>query len=172
MYSRLHLDASTLLNNSHFIPLNMTQLPMILPYSKSDQSDLIHLLRLNTPKYFAPEEEKDLINYLNNDPENYFIIKENNNILGAGGFNWFDEKQTARISWDFIHPEHQGKGLGKALTNFRIGKIKEESPNCKIIVRTSQHVFDFYGKLGFVLKEVKEGYWAEGFDLYLMEYER
>lgn len=144
---------------------------MIRLYSKNDQSALLELLRLNTPKYFAPEEEQDLLDYLSTDSENYFVITEQDNILGAGGFNWFEEKRLARISWDFVHPKHQGKGLGKALTNFRIEKIKEESPHCKIIVRTSQHAFAFYEKLGFVLREVRKGYWAEGFDLYLMEIE-
>ncbi len=38
----------------------------IRPYSQSDQFFLLKLLRLNTPKYFAPEEETQFIPYLEN----------------------------------------------------------------------------------------------------------
>jgi len=144
---------------------------MIRLFTIDDLPEIIQLLRLNTPKYFAPEEEQDLIDYLKIDSENYFVLSEQETIIGAGGFNWFNEKQTARISWDFIHPDHQGKGHGKTLTEFRIKAIQQVSPNCNIIVRTSQHVFPFYEKMGFKLKEVTKDYWAEGFDLYLMEFE-
>jgi ribosomal-protein-alanine N-acetyltransferase len=41
----------------------------------------------------------------------------------------------------------------------------------KIIVRTSQITFPFYQKQGFRLKEKIDNYWAEGFDLYYMEYQ-
>ena len=38
----------------------------IREYSSSDKKMVIELLRLNTPKYFAPEEENDFIQYLDN----------------------------------------------------------------------------------------------------------
>jgi len=37
-------------------------------------------------------------------------------------------------------------------------------------VRTSQFVYGFYEKHGFELKKVVKNYWAQGFDLYDMEY--
>ncbi|MFK7809488.1 MAG: GNAT family N-acetyltransferase [Saprospiraceae bacterium] len=142
---------------------------MICPYLPDDLTKVLQLLRSNTPKYFASEEEADLIDYLATDADNYFVIKKEGNLLGCGGFNWFDNKGIARISWDIIHPDHQGEGLGKTLVEFRIGKIKATAPTCKIIVRTSQHAFKFYEKNGFSLQKIEKDYWADGFDLYLME---
>ena len=37
----------------------------IRTYQPEDKHHVLHLLRLNTPNYFAPEEETDLIFYLN-----------------------------------------------------------------------------------------------------------
>ncbi len=141
---------------------------MIRPYKTEDKSTLVHILRLNTPEYFDPSEEKDFIEYLNNHLESYFIVEEDNSIVGSGGINYFPEEETARISWDIIHPDYQGKGIGKALTLYRIEEIKRQ-PNIKqIIVRTTQLVYKFYGKMGFELEKTEKDFWAPGLDLYQM----
>ena len=38
----------------------------IRPYIPTDNESIIALLRLNTPRYFASEEEADLLDYLEN----------------------------------------------------------------------------------------------------------
>jgi [ribosomal protein S18]-alanine N-acetyltransferase len=57
------------------------------------------------------------------------------------------------------------------LTQYRINRIKEIDTVEIISVRTSQLVFKFYEKFGFVLKEIAKDYWAEGLDMYRMEME-
>ena len=88
----------------------------------------------------------------------------------TGGINLADERTTGKISWDILHPEYQGRSLGTRLLGFRIEKLGSLGGIRRITVRTSQLAFGFYRKQGFVLKEVKKDYWAEGFDLYAMEY--
>jgi len=145
---------------------------MIRNYNEKDKPDLIKLLKLNTPKFFAPSEEKEFIEYLNGHSDNYYVILECNEIIGAGGFNYgFDNGTTARISWDLIHPEKQGRGIGTKLTKFRIDEIKKNSHINKIVVRTTQLVYEFYKKIGFQLERVEKDFWAVGFDLYEMEIE-
>ena len=56
------------------------------------------------------------------------------------------------------------------MLNHRIEKLRNISSIKKIIVRTSQLVYKFYEKQGFVLLEVKKDYWADGLDMYKMEY--
>ena len=141
----------------------------IRPYTPADNESIINLLRLNTPKYFAPEEEADLKHYLSNEIDFYFVAEENNKIIGCGGINIVDNGKTARISWDIIHPEYQGKGIGGELTQYRIDRIKEIPGIEAIVVRTSQLVYPFYQKFGFEVKEVVKDYWAEGIDMYVME---
>ena len=77
---------------------------------------------------------------------------------------------TGRISWDIIHPAYQGKSLGAKLLKYRLEKLRSISSIEKITVRTSQLVYKFYEKQGFVLLEVRKDYWADGFDMYKMEY--
>ena len=141
----------------------------ISSFKKSDTEALIILLRLNTPRFFAPSEERSFIKYLEQDSENYFIIEEAKGVIGSGGFNYgFDDGKTARISWGMIHPEWQKKGVGTKLTRYRIEQIKKNPEIDKIEVRTTQAVYRFYQKLGFELQNIEKDYWATGFDLYQM----
>lgn len=140
-------------------------------YTSTDDENIITLLRLNTPKYFAPEEEQDLKDYFANHIDHYYVVEDNGTIVGSGGFNLTNEGKNAAISWDIIHPDYQGKGVGRLLTQYRIDRIKEIDTVENISVRTSQLVFKFYEKFGFVLKEIVKDYWAEGLDMYRMEME-
>ncbi len=142
---------------------------MIRPYKNSDKNNVLHLLRLNTPQYFGASEEADFVEYLDDLLEDYFVLEENGKMIGCGGINYFPKEKTARISWDMIHPNSQGKGVGRKLTEFRINLIKENPLIEKIVVRTSQLAFKFYEKNGFKLMKIEKDYWAKGFDLYLME---
>jgi ribosomal protein S18 acetylase RimI-like enzyme len=142
----------------------------IRQYTATDRENVLHLLRLNTPRYFAPSEEKDLEYYLDHHAGHYFVVESGGELLGCGGFNFSDDRTVGKISWDIFHPGHQGKGLGSALTRYRIERLKEYDSVRTISVRTSQVAFQFYEKFGFRLQEVVKDYWAEGFDLYRMEF--
>lgn len=142
----------------------------IREYKSIDKSSVMNLIRLNTPEYFAPEEENDFSNYLDNERELYYVLLFNEKIVGCGGINFAKNKTIGKISWDILHPQYQGKSLGSQLLKYRIEKIKVIDSIQKITVRTSQLAYKFYEKQGFELNEVKEDYWAKGFDLYRMEY--
>lgn len=142
---------------------------IIRKHIDSDRKRIMELLKLNTPKYFSPEEEEDLIDYLDNHADNYYIIEDDNVIVGCGGFNLSEDGETGKISWDIFDPQRQGKGYGSALTKFRIQRIKEIEGVKIVSVRTSQLVYPFYEKFGLELREVVKDYWAEGFDLYRLD---
>ena len=130
---------------------------------------MIELLSANTPDFFDLSEEKDLKVYLEKEVEDYFVVEENHELIGAGGINYFPEERTARISWDIVKPDSQGKGIGKKLTEYRLNHLKNNNKVDLIVVRTTQLVFKFYEKMGFKLMKVEKDFWAKGFDLYLME---
>ena len=148
----------------------MKHLIIIREYELADKNDIMNLIRLNTPKYFAPDEEADLDKYLDCERELYYVLLFDGKIVGCGGLNFADNKTTGRISWDILHPDYQGRSLGTQLLAYRIEKLKSIDSIQKITVRTSQVVYKFYEKQGFELNEIKKDYWAKGFDMYRMEY--
>ncbi|EAY30045.1 GNAT family N-acetyltransferase [Microscilla marina] len=141
---------------------------MIRSYTQADKAAVLQLLQANTPTFFDPSEEADFVHYLTNELEDYFVIEQNHQLLGCGGINYLIADKTARISWDMLHPEAQGKGWGAKLVQHRLDHIKTKPEIATVIVRTSQLAYQFYQKCGFVLQEVTKDYWAKGFDLYYM----
>lgn len=141
----------------------------IRPFNHSDREQLTALLRHNTPAYFSPEEERDLEDYFDNHLEKYYVVIINDAIYGCGGFNLSKDGQTAMLSWDIIHPEYHGKGLGTALTHYRIQQIRQIDAVRFLSVRTSQLVYRFYTKFGLELRETIKDYWSAGFDMYRLD---
>ena len=84
----------------------------IREYKSIDKSSVMNLIRLNTPEYFAPEEDNDFSNYLDNEKELYYVLLFNEKIVGCGGINFAENKTIGKIRWDILHPEYQGKSLG------------------------------------------------------------
>ena len=150
--------------------MKLAELIIIREYLPADKDAVMNLIRLNIPDFFAAEEESDLSKYLEKEIEFYYVLLVDGQIVGCGGINFEDNKTTGKISWDILHPQYQGKSLGSQLLKYRIEKIKVIDSIQKITVRTSQLAYKFYEKQGFELNEVKEDYWAKGFDLYRMEY--
>jgi ribosomal-protein-alanine N-acetyltransferase len=143
----------------------------IREYKSNDKNEVLAILKLNVPKYFAESEIEDLEDYLKYKIEKYFVATIGDLIIGAGGINFDDNNKTAKISWDFIDVKFKGKGIGQSLLKYRIDFIQSNYVSATIKVRTSQLAYKFYEKNGFTLKKIEKDYWATGFDLYSMTYE-
>ncbi|TDS12197.1 GNAT family N-acetyltransferase [Sphingobacterium paludis] len=148
----------------------MNEAPLIRPYHPHDKVALLDLLTLLVPTYFAEEEIADFKDYLDQKIELYFVAERQGKILAAGGINFESDKGLGKLSWDFVHPDEQGKGVGKKLLTYRIDLLKGMSDMRSISVRTSQLAYLFYQKHGFELVEIQKDYWAPGLDLYAMVY--
>lgn len=141
---------------------------MIRPYTNADKEQVVAIMQLNVPRYFDEAEVEDFIQYLDNFRESYFVVELEYKIVGSGGINYFPESGMARISWDIIDPDYQGKGFGKELLQQRISEIKNNQAIHLVQVRTTQLVYGFYEKMGFTLEKTEKDFWAKGFDLYQM----
>ena len=124
---------------------------VIREYLTTDKEVVMNLIKLNTPNFFAKEEVNDLSNYLDKGIELYYVLLVDGKVVGCGGIN-FAEKRT----------------IGKI--RYRIEVLKAIPSIKKITVRTSQLAYKFYEKQGFTLNEIKRNYWADGFDMYSMQY--
>lgn len=141
---------------------------MIRPYQSEDFKFLIQLLQSNTPQYFAVAETQDFIKYLKEKREDYYVTEQQGKIIACGGINYLKEGTEARISWDMVHPDWHGKGIGKQLTQHRLAIIKNNPKIRTIVVRTSQLAYRFYQKMGFELAKIEKNFWAKDLDLYQM----
>ena len=142
----------------------------IREYRIDDKTSLIRLIRLNTPAYFSVEEEPGFSHYLDHELERYYVIEHEGEVIGCGGINFEDDYTTGIISWDMVHPDFHGRGVGSELLKFRLTELSAIGSIERIIVRTSQLTHIFYAKHGFQLIDIKKDFWAEGLDLYKMEY--
>jgi len=141
---------------------------MIRAYKKEDLKPLLELFDSNTPGYFHENERGDYEEYLQHEVEDYFVIEIEHKVVGAGGINYFHELGKARISWDLVHKDMHGHGLGSQLLKHRLNLLKKDSAVEFIEVRTTQKVFEFYQKNDFRVMEIHRDFWADGFDMYLM----
>jgi ribosomal-protein-alanine N-acetyltransferase len=148
----------------------MKEKTLIRDYTSKDKEAVLHLLKLNTPQYFAPSEENDLIDYLSNHIEHYYVLEFEHKIVGCGGINVSPDLSTGIISWDIFNPAFQGKGFGSLLLKHRLNLLTQNKQIKSIVVRTSQLAFRFYEKNGFRLLEKTKDYWSKGFDIYRMEF--
>ena len=146
--------------------LNLTEKAIVT----SIIANCVNLIKLNTPNFFAKEEVNDLSNYLDKGIELYYVLLVDGKVVGCGGINFAEKRTIGKISWDIMHPDYQGKSLGKKLLRYRIEVLKAIPSIKKITVRTSQLAYKFYEKQGFTLNEIKRNYWADGFDMYSMQY--
>ena len=139
---------------------------LIRAYQSADYNAIIDLFLLNTPAFFCEEEQQDLERFLDNEIENFFVAEEDGVVVACGGSNI--KENTGFLSWYIVHPDHQGKGLGKILALHNLTILQANPDLDNIEVRTSQLVYPFYEKLGFKLIGTQGHYWGQNMHLYHM----
>jgi ribosomal-protein-alanine N-acetyltransferase len=141
----------------------------IRPFLKEDVPDLVAVFRTLVPYFFGASEEQDLLDHLDQYGDTYYILEQEGIILGGGGIVLNEEAHRGRLSWTFLHEKAQGKGAGRALIEWLLDRLREESYISTVEVWTSQRTFAFFERFGFQNLEIKKNYWAPGLHLYRME---
>ncbi len=142
---------------------------MIRPYRISDKEQLMEIFRLNTPKYFDPDELKDFEQYLQDYSETYFTVEHEGKIVGGVGCYVKESDKSGRITWIFFHPNSSGYGLGTKAVKHCLNILKQNQQVEKLVVSTSQLAYKFFEKFNYSLIKTEKDYWGKGLDLYLME---
>ena len=86
----------------------------------------------------------------------FYVAEENGTVIGCGAIGpyWGKEDESSLFSI-FVHPEHQGKGIGKAIV--RTLEQDEFALRAKRIeIPASITGLPFYLKLGYGFKDGKE----------------
>ncbi|EZH73981.1 hypothetical protein ATO12_13955 [Aquimarina atlantica] len=140
----------------------------IIRYREEQLPELKNIFFLNVPEYFAEKEWEDLTGYLKTHGKTYFVVKKENKVIGCGGYHKSDDT-TARLSWDFIHPDFKGKGIGRKMILHCLEEIEKNVDIHNIEVWTSQHAYQFYAKFGLKTYHIEEHYWGKDLHLYKMK---
>ncbi|WP_106792956.1 GNAT family N-acetyltransferase [Aquimarina sp. Aq78] len=140
----------------------------IIRYTEEQLPEIKSIFFLNVPEYFVEKEWDDFTEYLKLHSTTYFVAKNENEVIGCGGYHK-STPDTARLSWDFIHPEFKGKGLGRKMILHCIEEIGKDQDIHNIEVWTSQHAYQFYAKFGLETYHIEEHYWGKNLHLYKMK---
>ena len=107
----------------------------IRAYRHANKEDVLALLRLDTPQYFAPAEETDFTQYLENYGATHYVLLMSGTIVGCGGIGITADKTTDKLCWGMIPPKWQGQGLGKHLLLFRLKELQAQGVT-RVVVNT------------------------------------
>lgn len=146
---------------------NNKEMIQLRPYTTDDYPAIIALFLLNTPAYFCPPEQQDLEAFLKNEIEHYFVAEEHGKVLASGGCAV--EKNEGWLCWFIVDAREHGKGLGRLVINKCLEILNADVRVEKIKLWTSQLVYPFYEKFGFVVTETEDDFWGAGMHLYKME---
>lgn len=159
---------------------------LIRLYNQKDKLACQAIFESNCPKYFDHTEREMFLKWLdhqadssidyksptytNSETDAYFVLElPVEGVIACAGFYILKEEKEARLAWGMIHSEHHQMGFGTMLYKHRRNIIKQNWPQHRITLGTSQHTFAFYQKMGMkVLAVIKSGY-GESLDRYDME---
>ncbi|MEO8762092.1 MAG: GNAT family N-acetyltransferase [Bacteroidia bacterium] len=86
-------------------------------------------------------------------------IKENNEAIACARLNFVDDT-TAQIRYMAVHPNYQGKGLGKLVITYLEG-ISKENNRLVVILHARENAVDFYENCGYTINEKSYLLWGK-----------
>lgn len=144
-------------------------------YQPSHQDDCLRIYDSNCPKYFLPEERPDFVAWLNkHEAQPFWVVEHEGSIIGCGGVflsqpsDPVDFADEVGFAWGMVERSRHRQGFGKALTQHRLHYLNQHHPNRPIVLRTSQHVYPFFQKLGFVVHQMLPNGFGQNMDKYIM----
>ncbi|KAI1299654.1 putative acetyltransferase [Halotydeus destructor] len=78
-----------------------------------------------------------------------------NNVIGCARLHktkYFNDTDVGQIRLVAVHPDHQGKGIGRALNDYLEEEAKKSGLSV-IILEARDNAVDFYERLGYVIIE-------------------
>ena len=119
----------------------------------------------NTYSSFIPLQIQDKVlkdAYSENEMNNRFknslnlVFENNNEILGYAFFSGDLLSNDIFLESLYIHPQHQGKGIGKQLMQFGIAKYNNPKTLSLVVYKGNKSI-SFYKKMGFKVTNENNG---------------
>ncbi|MBE1298483.1 MAG: GNAT family N-acetyltransferase [Alteromonadaceae bacterium] len=117
----------------------------------------------NVPTYFSEVERQDFIDFLLDLPGPYLVVKDSKGeIVACGGFAFVQESHSADLCWGMVEQTHHKRGLGLALLNARLERIRQHPAITHVNLNTCQKTEAFFKRVGFVTQQVTKDGFAPG----------
>ena len=137
----------------------------VQPYAAGALDACLDIFESNVPEFFRRDERAEYVAFLENLPGPYFMVLDASGaVVGCGGYAIGGGSGTGDLCWGMVRRDRQGTGVGRALTELRIDRIREDDRVNTIALSTSQHTSGFYEHLGFRTVRVKPDGYAAGLD--------
>lgn len=148
-------------------------------FKPADLEHVMHINKLCLPENYAPFFFMDLYKRF---PKTFVVAEENGEVVGYvmcrietafPGFGLFGAAKKGHVISIAVLPSHQHQGIGFALMKEVMKAMVEyDAKKCFLEVRASNTAgVSLYRKMGFEVKRMIRGYYADGEDAYVMSRE-
>ncbi|HKC68781.1 MAG TPA: GNAT family N-acetyltransferase [Bacteroidia bacterium] len=87
------------------------------------------------------------------------FIKTDDKAIACSRLHFIDDK-TAQIRYMGIHPDYQGKGLGKLVIAY-LEEISKQNNRLEVILHARENAVDFYKSCGYTINEKSYLLWGK-----------
>lgn len=122
---------------------------LLRPYQRSDRDAVLAVFRSNVPASFTEAEEADFLRFLDGETGPYFVLEHEERVLACGGIASREERVD--LCWGMVEERLHRRGLGLALTAFRVCLACQLPGIRQVHLNTSSDTVGFYTRLGFTL---------------------
>lgn len=136
----------------------------IVPFENKHREAVLNLLS-------GVFQHKYTDDYLNTGISRKFVLLEDNRVIGFLEYEvLFDDAEIFMIA---VHPDFQGKGLGRMLMDFCVKDLQREGVRSVYldVAVNNTRALEFYRKYGFEVVYTRKEYYKDGTDAYLMKKE-
>jgi ribosomal-protein-alanine N-acetyltransferase len=141
-------------------------------YTSENGKDCLAIFDSNTPVSFAVQERETFQAFLNRlaYPYFYFVVQDDREkIVACGGIKLELSSKLAWLRWDMVAREFHHRKIGTFLALSRLYLICQIPDIQTANLHTSQHSYQFYEKIGFVVQHIVPDGIVPGMDEYSMQ---
>lgn len=131
-----------------------------IPYHPTLRAACLAIFNSNVPAAFGAVEREPFLAYLDQPEGPYFVLEVDQKQVGCGGI--LTAGHEGRLCWGMIHSDDHGRGLGRALRDYRLALLETSPSLQRIVLSTSQHTQAFYAQRGFTVTNTLLNGWAAG----------
>lgn len=128
----------------------LTEKPLVQGYEvrlwKAEDTDTcLEIYRLNAPGRFPAEVEQEFGETLKRNDDSMLVIEHQGCVVACGGTSLTGT--CATLSYGLIHPEFQGRGIGRLLLLSRLARL--HGPPMIVLIYAVEASIGYYERYGF-----------------------